>query len=134
MISSSAARRPRLGRVVIGTLAAVLVAGVADFALAQPDTEDRQAQRQRYRELLDARREADATIWADEVEAQRYEQTFVALWDELRAGTSPLTVFKGFPFGVIVLGKPGRPRVRQVLDHPDDPFLVDLIQALHITP
>jgi hypothetical protein len=110
MIMSSAAPRPRLGRVVTGALAAVLGAGVVSIGLTQPDTEDRQAQRDRYRELLDARRESDATIWAEDVEAQRYEQTFVALWDELRAGSSPLAVFKGFQFGVIVLGKPGRPR------------------------
>ncbi|MHC5008376.1 MAG: FG-GAP repeat domain-containing protein, partial [Planctomycetota bacterium] len=110
MISSSAASRPRWGRVMTGTLTAVLVVGVADFAVAQSDTEDRQAQQERYRELLDARRESDATIWADEVEAQRYGQTFVALWDELRAGSSPLAVFKGFQFGVIILGKTGRPR------------------------
>ncbi|MHC4108643.1 MAG: hypothetical protein ACYSTY_11205, partial [Planctomycetota bacterium] len=93
MISSSVAPRPRRLRVVIGTLAAALGVGVTDVGLAQPETEDRQAQRQRYRELLDARREADATIWADEVEAQRYEQTFVALWDELRAAPDPLAVF-----------------------------------------
>jgi transposase len=33
-----------------------------------------------------------------------------------------------------VPGRPGRPRVRQVLDRPDDPFLDDIIQALGITP
>ncbi|MHC4651021.1 MAG: CRTAC1 family protein [Planctomycetota bacterium] len=110
MMSVTAARRPRRLRAVIGILAAGLGAGVTDVLLAQSKTEDRQAQRQRYRRLLDARQAADATIWADEVEAQRHGQTFVALWDELRAAPDPLTVLKGFPFGVIVMGKPGRPR------------------------
>ena len=33
-----------------------------------------------------------------------------------------------------VPGKPGRPRVRQVLDYPDDPSLDEFIQILGITP
>ena len=33
-----------------------------------------------------------------------------------------------------VPGKPGRPRVRQVLDYPDDPSLDEVIQILGITP
>jgi len=33
-----------------------------------------------------------------------------------------------------VPGKPGRPRVRQLLDYPDDPSLDEIIQALGITP
>ena len=32
-----------------------------------------------------------------------------------------------------VPGKPGRPRVRSVLDHPDDPLIEELITALAIT-
>ena len=30
--------------------------------------------------------------------------------------------------------KPGRPNVRRVLDHPDDPLLDELIQALGMSP
>lgn len=35
-------------------------------------------------EILAARQELDATIWRDEVEAQKYETVFVNLWDRLR--------------------------------------------------
>ena len=35
------------------------------------------------RELVQIRAQHDHTTWKDEVESQRYERTFVALWDQL---------------------------------------------------
>jgi hypothetical protein len=37
-------------------------------------------------EIQRERKRLDATVFANEVEAQRYEQTFVRLWDDLRSG------------------------------------------------
>ncbi|NIP97008.1 MAG: VCBS repeat-containing protein, partial [Akkermansiaceae bacterium] len=57
-------------------------------------------------ERLEAERQRlDQTVFAHEVDAQRYEQTFVKLWDELRTG-KPFEVFKGFQFEELVLGTP----------------------------
>ncbi|MHC4416869.1 MAG: FG-GAP repeat domain-containing protein, partial [Planctomycetota bacterium] len=110
MMMTGPVRRPSRLPAAIGVLAAALAGGMASTVLAQLETETEKTQRERYRELLDARRTADTTIWADEVEAQRHEQTFVALWDDLRAAQDSLAALKSFQFAVIVLGKPAKPR------------------------
>ena len=51
------------------------------------------------------RRELDATVWAPEVEAQRYELPFVRLWDSLRTTGDESAVLGEFPFEYLVLGK-----------------------------
>lgn len=55
--------------------------------------------------LAEERKKLDETLYAKEVDAQRYEQTFVKLWDDLRAGEA-FGVFKKFEFGELVLGTP----------------------------
>lgn len=50
------------------------------------------------------RAELDTTVFADEVEAQRHEQTFVTLWDDLRLGGA-FDVLRRFPFEKLTLGK-----------------------------
>ncbi|MHC4216827.1 MAG: CRTAC1 family protein [Planctomycetota bacterium] len=102
------ARRPRRVRALIAVLVMVSGSAVTSDVGAQPESETQQTQRLRFRDLVEARREADATIWKDEVEAQRYEQTFVALADDLRAAHDALAVLKSFQFAVIVMGRPGR--------------------------
>ena len=47
----------------------------------------------------------DKTVFANEMDAQAYESTFVALWDRLRS-TDPFKVFRQFPF--IILNLPTR--------------------------
>ena len=56
--------------------------------------------------LRDERERLDKTVWAQEVLAQEYEQTFVALWDDLLAGQDPYERFAAFPFNTIQIGQP----------------------------
>lgn len=39
----------------------------------------------------------DATVWAPEIEAERHEETFVRLWDDLRAAADPFAVLAALP-------------------------------------
>jgi hypothetical protein len=47
----------------------------------------------------------DATVWRDEVLAQKYERAFTKLWDDFRAASSKIAVLAQFPFGDITLPK-----------------------------
>ena len=47
--------------------------------------------------LNDEQIQFDKTVFANEVDAQAYESTFVALWDRLRS-MDPFKVFRQFPF------------------------------------
>lgn len=56
---------------------------------------------------LQKRRQLDATVWSDEVLAQRHEEVFVNLWDRLRTEADPFDVLRGFPFREIAAVGPG---------------------------
>ena len=58
-----------------------------DGLLGQPTAEERAAVEGRYRKLKQKRDDLDRTVWAKELEAQRYEQAFVSLWDTLRSAS-----------------------------------------------
>ena len=47
------------------------------------------------------------SVWANEVLAQEHENTFVALWDDLRRQTDKYAVFEGFELEELRIGKPG---------------------------
>jgi len=49
----------------------------------------------------------EETVWAEEVLAQEYEDTFVRLWDELRAATDKYAVLGAFPVGELIVGEAG---------------------------
>jgi hypothetical protein len=49
------------------------------------------------------RKKLDQTVWQGEVRAQEYEDTFVRLWDDLRAAKNPLEVLEKFDMGKISL-------------------------------
>lgn len=50
---------------------------------------------------LEAReREVDRTIWARELEAEAYEDSWIHLWDILNRGTNPIAVWQSFFSGV----------------------------------
>src|SRR5687767_5100145 len=51
-------------------------------------------------EQLEAR--MDATVWKDEVLAQKYERTFVKLGDDFRATSNKIEVLGSFEFNSIV--------------------------------
>jgi hypothetical protein len=62
------------------------------------------------REILWERQQLDETVWANEVEAQKYETVFVRLWDQIRNtdAAKKLTVLADFPFeGRLSFGTPG---------------------------
>ena len=61
----------------------------------------------RVESLVRKRAELDQTVWADEVLAQQYEDTFVALWDDLRAAADKAGVLAAFPFETLLVGRPG---------------------------
>ncbi len=52
------------------------------------------------------RQELDRTVWSDEVAAQRYEEPFVQLWDNLRTSSDKVGVLAAFPFEKLVLSTP----------------------------
>lgn len=69
--------------------------------------------------LLKKREELNATVWAQETEAQRHEQTLVALWDALLgAQRSPkptaYDIFAALPLQAVT---PGKPKAAKTLDH-----------------
>ena len=47
----------------------------------------------------------DQTTWALEVEAQRHEEAFVHLWDELRNGEDEYSVLRAFRFDTLRIGE-----------------------------
>jgi enediyne biosynthesis protein E4 len=58
-------------------------------------------------QIVAQRKQLDQTVFANEVEAQKYEQRFVALWDQLLKGDA-FKVLASFPFDSLVIGKPGQ--------------------------
>ncbi len=48
----------------------------------------------------------DETVWAQEVQAQQYEETFIRLWDDLRRSTDKLATFEKFKVDEVRLGSP----------------------------
>src|SRR6266853_568760 len=55
-------------------------------------------------------READKTVWAKEMLAQRCGRTFESLWDAVNAATNKLSLLAAFPVNEILLGSWGAPR------------------------
>jgi len=76
------------------------------LALASGRAVQAEAVHERVAQIRAQREALDATVWADEMEAQRHESVFVTLWDNLRASTNALAVLAGFPFETIALGAP----------------------------
>lgn len=76
-------------------------------------TDVAQADRASTADLLEQREKLDQTVWAAEVDAQRYEAVFVDLWDRIRNNPDPagkFSVLAGFPFsGELSLGAPAAP-------------------------
>ncbi len=73
------------------------------WVVAGCEKKDDEAPVRSVEELTAERERLDATVFADEVSAQRHEEVFVALWDKLR-NEDPFKVFRGFQFDELVLG------------------------------
>lgn len=48
----------------------------------------------------------DQTVWAAELLAQRYEDVFIQLWDDLRSNENELGLLRNFPFETLTFGTP----------------------------
>ncbi len=59
---------------------------------------------QSFRALEERERKADATIWRQELEAQRHEDVFQALWNSLNRSEEPLNALGEFDPGELRLG------------------------------
>jgi enediyne biosynthesis protein E4 len=64
--------------------------------------------------LKDARQALDKTIWKGEVEAQKHEQVFVQLWDQLRQFPDRFATLRSFKFDQLFVGELAR---SESLDH-----------------
>ena len=56
-------------------------------------------------ELSQESQALDKTLWAKEVLAQKYEETFIHLWDNLRTSEDKYETLKNFKFGHILFGE-----------------------------
>jgi len=63
-------------------------------------------------ELVRARNELDKTVWANELVAQRHEQTFVNLWDRLLKEPDKYGVLEQFPLKSVIVGT--EPKTKQL--------------------
>lgn len=61
---------------------------------------------QRFVQIEAERNQLDETVWAEELLAQKHEDVFVALWDQLRSQEDPFVVLSQFMFQELWLGKP----------------------------
>src|SRR2546427_644161 len=59
----------------------------------------------RFQALQARENEADRTVWAKELLAEKCGQVFEALWDSLNAATNKLLLLESFPIGEVVVGK-----------------------------
>ncbi len=66
-----------------------------------------QAQTTGADQLQQLRQKADQTIWADEALAQQHDETFVQLWDDLRAADDKLGVFRQVDLTAARIAEPG---------------------------
>jgi enediyne biosynthesis protein E4 len=64
---------------------------------------------QQFFGLESERAQIDQTVWAKELLAQKHEQIFIDLWDQLRTNRDPYAVLKKFTFGELVLPEPASP-------------------------
>jgi hypothetical protein len=57
--------------------------------------------------------ELDQTVWAKELLAEKCEDVFIRLWDELRGQEDRFSILEKFDFGQLVLGNATAPEVRE---------------------
>lgn len=70
-------------------------------------------------QIVAKREQLDETVWSDEVMAQKFEEPFIDLWDNLRASDDKIDELADFTFENLTFHKPGTP-VRH--DHMIDVF------------
>lgn len=60
----------------------------------------------KYRDLEVRHHEMDQTVWAKDLLAERHEEAFVELWDQLNHANEAFAVLRQFSFGELRLGTP----------------------------
>ena len=91
-------------------LALLLVLAVSSWFIANRkppvDKPEPEAAADPISALINERERLDETVWQDEVQAQRYEDYFVQLWDDLRAATDKMDVLANASFERLEWGQP----------------------------
>ena len=87
---------PNLGTLIIGLAAIALVACVPEESADVPQSGGG----------LTEREQLDLTVWANETEAQRFEQVFVRLWDSIREAGDKLVPLEELGVTKLSLGEP----------------------------
>ena len=54
--------------------------------------------------IIAERESLDNTVWKDEVQAQKYEESIIALWDSIRISNDKFSQIKNFEFKNIFTG------------------------------
>lgn len=103
-----------------GMAAVVLAVSAAGFwkwsmnqALQEPERGEKSGwlseKYAKEKEAIEAKaREWKETVWAEETLAQEYEDTFVKLWDNLRASSDKIATLADFPVDELVVGAVGK--------------------------
>ena len=60
---------------------------------------------EQVKQIIQDRESLNKSVWSKEEQAQKYEMTFVKLWDELREAKHDWKVFDRFPFEAIKMAK-----------------------------
>ena len=93
-------------------VAFVLQRSEDDTKTSQGDSDDPRAavpDTQSVKHLVAEREKFDSTVWSKEVAAQKYEEPFIELWDNLRTAKDRVGELAAFPFEKLTLGLPGEP-------------------------
>lgn len=69
---------------------------------------------ERFLQIEAGRNQLDETVWGQEMLAQKYEDIFIQLWDQLRAAADPFSILRNFSFGELRLGEPQPSRLHEL--------------------
>ena len=77
----------------------------ADQQAEQPQFPDADLTR-KFLQIEAEQNQLDQTVWPAELIAEKHEEVFVKLWDDLRTNADEFVVLKSFPFEALFFGKP----------------------------
>ena len=103
-------RRSRLWRFAALVLLFATLVGVSRWQQRRSKAEPQrpagvtEADARAFLALERKEQEAERTVWAGEIDAQRHEDVFLALWDTLNHALEPLTVLAQFSFEDLRIG------------------------------
>jgi len=107
---ASQMRRSRLWRLAALVLLFATLVGVSRWQQRRSKAEPQrpagvtEADARAFLALERKEQEAERTVWAGEIDAQRHEDVFLALWDTLNRALEPLSVLAQFSFEGLRIG------------------------------